>query len=218
MADHTASNGHAVVWRRKAREMPILDGGCPISALPQDLLLRIFSFLDVVSLCRTAQVSRLWHDLALHGSNWQCVDLFEFQMAIEVYVVEQMSRRCGGFLRKLSLRDCQTVGDAALEKFCLNCPHLEKLILSKCVCITDRSAESLSKNCPNLLYLNMSSCRAITNDTCRHISSGCHKLEHIDVSYCDVLVEGVELLVKGCPGLRHIMLTHCREVGPCVVM
>lgn len=47
-------------------------------------LSRIFSFLDVVSLCRTAQVSRLWHDLALHGSNWQSVDLFEFQMAIEV--------------------------------------------------------------------------------------------------------------------------------------
>ena len=40
--------------------------------------------LDVVSLCRCAQVSRQWHDLALHGSNWQRVDLFEFQVAIEV--------------------------------------------------------------------------------------------------------------------------------------
>ena len=53
-------------------------------ALPPSLP-RIFSFLDVVSLGRAAQVSRRWHDLALHGSNWQRVDLFEFQMAIEVW-------------------------------------------------------------------------------------------------------------------------------------
>jgi F-box/leucine-rich repeat protein 2/20 len=212
MAHRVTSNGHAVVYRKHARELPILDGGCPVSALPQDLLLRIFSFLDVVSLCRAAQVSRRWHDLALHGSNWQRVDLFEFQMAIEGYVVEQMSRRCGGFLRTLSLRDCQTVGDTALEKFCHNCPHMEKLILSKCVRITDQSAESLSRSCPNLLYLNLSSCRAITNETCRHLGEGCHKLEHIDLSYCSVSVEGIEQLVKGCPGLRHVILTYCREV------
>ena len=51
--------------------------------LPKELLLRIFSFLDVVSLCRSAQVSRAWNLLALDGSNWQEVDLFEFQVDVE---------------------------------------------------------------------------------------------------------------------------------------
>ena len=46
---------------------------------------RIFSFLDVVTLCRCAKVSKYWNDLALDGSNWQRVDLFEFQRDIEVY-------------------------------------------------------------------------------------------------------------------------------------
>lgn len=27
---------------------------------------------------------QLWHDMAMHGSNWKCVDLFEFQVDIEV--------------------------------------------------------------------------------------------------------------------------------------
>ena len=49
----------------------------------QELLLRAFSYLDVVSLCRCAQVSRAWNILALDGSNWQRVDLFEFQVKIE---------------------------------------------------------------------------------------------------------------------------------------
>ena len=43
------------------------------------------------------------------------MDLFEFQVAIEGAVVEQMSMRCGGFLRTLSLKDCQSVEDAALR-------------------------------------------------------------------------------------------------------
>lgn len=45
---------------------------------------RIFSYLDVVSLCRCAQVSRAWNVLALDGSNWQKIDLFDFQTDVEV--------------------------------------------------------------------------------------------------------------------------------------
>lgn len=52
--------------------------------LPKELILRIFSFLDVVSLCRCAQVSKAWNVLALDGSNWQRINLFEFQTDVEV--------------------------------------------------------------------------------------------------------------------------------------
>jgi len=48
---------------------------------------RIFSYLDVVSLCRCAQVSRAWNVLALDGSNWQKIDLFEFQTDVEVNIM-----------------------------------------------------------------------------------------------------------------------------------
>lgn len=52
--------------------------------LPKELLLRIFSYLDVLALCRCAQVSKSWNLLALDGSNWQKIDLFNFQTDIEV--------------------------------------------------------------------------------------------------------------------------------------
>lgn len=74
---------------------------------PPCLSSSIFSFLDVVTLCRCAQVSRVsviveacvaakkndskclfcpqsWNVLALDGSNWQRIDLFDFQRDIEV--------------------------------------------------------------------------------------------------------------------------------------
>ncbi|VDN86105.1 unnamed protein product [Brugia pahangi] len=51
--------------------------------LPKELILRIFSFLDITSLCRCAQTCRHWNLLALDGSNWQQVDLFQFQKDIK---------------------------------------------------------------------------------------------------------------------------------------
>ena len=50
-----------------------------------------------------AQVSKAWNILALDGSNWQNVDLFEFQVDIEGVVVENLAKRCGVFLRTFSL-------------------------------------------------------------------------------------------------------------------
>lgn len=91
---------------------------------------RIFSFLDIVALCRCAQVCKKWNVLALDGSNWQNVDLFSFQKDIKVSVlfpflestekfqgtvVENLAKRCGGFLKKLSLRGCESVQDNALK-------------------------------------------------------------------------------------------------------
>ncbi|KAL8165558.1 UNVERIFIED_CONTAM: F-box/LRR-repeat protein 2 [Gekko kuhli] len=57
--------------------------------LPKELLLRIFSFLDIITLCRCAQVSKSWNILALDGSNWQRIDLFNFQTDVENIHSEQ---------------------------------------------------------------------------------------------------------------------------------
>ena len=45
--------------------------------------------------------------MALDGSNWQKVDFFEFQVDVDSGVVENLARRCGGFLKVLSLSGCQ---------------------------------------------------------------------------------------------------------------
>ena len=75
--------------------------------------------------------------LALDGSNWQRVDLFDFQTDIEGPVVENISRRCGGFLKRLSLRGCKSVTDGALRTFAQNCNNIEELNLNDCKKLTD---------------------------------------------------------------------------------
>jgi len=75
--------------------------------------------------------------LALDGSNWQSVDLFEFQTDIEGIVVENLSKRCGGFLKKLSLLGCKSITDTALKTFAQNCNNIEVLDLFDCKNISD---------------------------------------------------------------------------------
>lgn len=95
--------------------------------------------------------SKSWNVLALDGSNWQKVDLFNFQTDIEGPVVENISLRCGGFLKELSLRGCKAVTDSALRTFAQNCNNIEDLNLNDCKYLTDRYVI----NCPYLFSAHL---------------------------------------------------------------
>ncbi|XP_067268070.1 F-box/LRR-repeat protein 2 isoform X1 [Chanodichthys erythropterus] len=181
--------------------------------LPKELLLRIFSYLDVVTLCRCAQVSKAWNVLALDGSNWQKIDLFNFQTDIEGRVVENISKRCGGFLRQLSLRGCLSVGDASMKTFAQNCRNIEHLNLNGCTKITDSTCISLSKFCSKLRHLDLTSCVSITNHALKALSEGCRMLENLNLSWCDQITsDGIEALSRGCIGLRALFLRGCTQL------
>ncbi|KAB7503555.1 F-box/LRR-repeat protein 20, partial [Armadillidium nasatum] len=178
--------------------------------LPRELLLRVFSYLDVVSLCRCAQVSNYWHILALDGSNWQRIDLFNFQTDIEGRVVENIGRRCGGFLKQLSLRGCLSVNDAALVTF------------------AEITCAALSKHCPRLVRLHLDSCPQISDSSLKDIALGCRNLDWINISWSEnITPNGIEELAQGCnklqgfvgKGLKMLndqaliaLATHCRDL------
>ena len=129
--------------------------------------------------------------MALDGSNWQKVDLFEFQVDIEGTVVENLAKRCGGFLKSLSLKGCQVqlnlcllfvhrndhslqnVGDSALCSFSTYCCNIETLNLSTCSKLSDKTLHSLASNCAKLHTLNISSCSNLTDNSLRAIGHGC---------------------------------------------
>uniref|UniRef100_A0A8C2WXD6 F-box and leucine rich repeat protein 20 n=1 Tax=Cyclopterus lumpus TaxID=8103 RepID=A0A8C2WXD6_CYCLU len=168
--------------------------------LPKELLLRIFSFLDVVTLCRCAQVSRSWNVLALDGSNWQRIDLFDFQRDIEGRVVENISKRCGGFLRKLSLRGCLGVGDSALRP-------ASSLFVFLPVGLSLRTAGTSSCVCALFWDASVSSCLFSLK------SEGCPLLEQLNISWCDqVTKDGIQALVRCCPGLKGLFLKGCTQL------
>lgn len=111
--------------------------------LPRELLIRVFSYLDVVDLCRCAQVSKVkrnkklsikkyfyfyldvfffvnkkiksWNALALDGSNWQYIDLLDFQKDVNTIVLENIAKRSNEFLKAIRLENCQSIQDEAIR-------------------------------------------------------------------------------------------------------
>ncbi|CAI5445259.1 unnamed protein product [Caenorhabditis angaria] len=178
--------------------------------LPKELILRIFSYLDTKGLCRCAQTCHAWNALALDGSNWKRVDLFTFQKDVKSAVIENLARRCGGFLKELSLKGCENVHDLAIKTFTAKCPNLEYLSLYKCKRVTDTSCENLGKNCHKLKYLNLENCTSITDRSMRFIGDGCKNLEYLNISWCDSIQDrGIQYIINNCTKLETLILRGC---------
>ena len=151
-------------------------------------------------------------------------------------VVENIARRCGGFLKQLSLKGCQSVGDAAMRTFAQLCNNIEDLNLNLCKHISDSTCLALSRHCVKLQKLNLSSCPAISDQSLKALADGCPLLAHIDLSWCDLVSEngpfplfccssetdlvgkvvslsGIEVLAKGCPGLKTFHVRGCVLIG-----
>jgi hypothetical protein len=105
--------------------------------LPKELLLRIFSYLDYKSLCRCAQVSKYWNTLALDGSNWQSINLKSFQRDVNGTVLENLSKQCGPFLKRLNIENCKDITDHNMRVLANSCPNLERLIVKHCTKLTN---------------------------------------------------------------------------------
>lgn len=90
----------------------------------------------------------------------QAVDLFYFQTDIKGTVVENLSKRCGSFLKNIRLENCKWINDDAIKynslfyvnfyikiilffffffrKLCLNCKNIEEINCKQCLKLTDQ--------------------------------------------------------------------------------
>nr|XP_014345653.1 PREDICTED: F-box/LRR-repeat protein 20 [Latimeria chalumnae] len=163
--------------------------------------LRIFSFLDVVTLCRCAQVSRAWNVLALDGSNWQRIDLFDFQRDIEFRILE--------------VARCSQLTDNGFTTLARNCHELEKMDLEECVQITDATLVQLSLYCPRIQVLSLSHCELLTDEGIRHLgNSACahDRLEVIELDNCPLITDASLEHLKSCHSLERIELYDCQQI------
>lgn len=179
------------------------------SMLPKELILKIFSFLDIVSLCRCAQVCKYWNKLALDPDNWQNITLFSLRHKVKGVVVENLSKRYGYYIRRINLRGCKSVLDPSMIVLARFCRYLEEVSLDDCNQLTDYSCVSLAFYCPRLIYLNIASCN-ISDESLKAIGENCPNLKFIDISNCNrVRPKGIESLVKDCKNLLSFMSVAC---------
>lgn len=207
----TSMDGKNFDLKKKLEYMELKDEEENINdILPNEVLLRVFSYLDMKSLCQGAQVCKLWNSLAMNGANWMVVNFFDYQKDIKPSVVENISRRSGYFLRKLSLRGCQNIQDGALRIFAVNCRNIEALSLGNCKKITDLTCEYLGKYCKFLKFLDFENCLDITDIGVMAIVNNCTLLEEINFNWNkNIQDKGITYLLSRCKNLRKLLVKGC---------
>lgn len=88
-------------------------------------------------------------------------------------VIENISLRCGGFLKQLSLKGCRSVGDQSIRTLAEHCHNIESLDLTECKKVTDAAVEPLSHHCKKLYSISLESCSLISDLSLKYLSDGC---------------------------------------------
>ncbi|XP_073508371.1 F-box and leucine-rich repeat protein 13 isoform X2 [Phyllobates terribilis] len=209
------------------------EGEDDISQLPQRAVLKIFGFMDLVDLARSAQVCRSWKIITQNSSLWNSIDFSSVRHHIQDKFVINILRKCRPYVIRLNLRRCSTL-HWSTYKGIGECRNLQDLNLSECKNVNEDAIRVICEGCPALLYLNLSH-TDITNSTIRVMSryllnlqylsvaysrkftdkglqylgsgKGCHKIIYLDLSGCtQISVDGFRYIADGCASLQHLKI------------
>ncbi|XP_019851981.1 PREDICTED: F-box/LRR-repeat protein 13-like [Amphimedon queenslandica] len=190
------------------------DGQDPISLLPLDIAIKIFSYLGVPSVCRCAQVCRAWKDMSEDARLWNKVDLSPIGHYLTDSSLLQLFNKWRPFLGHLSLQKCVLLTSDSF-KYIGQCQNLQDLNLSECQGITDEAIKSIAISCSGLFYLNLSYCY-VTDSIIRLLTKYCRSLNYLSLSNCTQFTgKGLQSILagEGCRKLVYLDLSACVQLS-----
>ncbi|KAL3869205.1 hypothetical protein ACJMK2_041915 [Sinanodonta woodiana] len=161
-----------------------------INDLPEDLLLKIFSYLLTKDLCIAGGVCKKWRRVTNDNSLWRHVDLSPYRLNLQkVWKIIRahlseclLSIRLRGFMDSGTKRKSQSVSNAMLDDIRDRCPNVEEL---------------------HLYYVNISSFDA------RKLPSTLHTLK---LDSCSWQPRWIKSGNPSLPNLRSLSVSHCVRV------
>ncbi|XP_037539123.1 dynein regulatory complex subunit 6 [Nematolebias whitei] len=184
-----------------------------LSALPENLSLKIFQYLDLRDWLNCSEVSYAWKSIIRSGTLWSQINVSVEKAWITDDTVKQILQNYRPFVIHLNLRGCTSLNWPSLK--CISeCRNLQELNVSECDSVTDTVVQRIIQGCPCLLYLNLS-CTLITNTTLKEISRSCVRLQYLSLAYCCRFTDkGFLYLTTGTAGrnLLHLDLSGCTQM------
>ncbi|XP_077273051.1 F-box/LRR-repeat protein 4-like [Temnothorax americanus] len=206
---------------------------CNLSALPNEILLKILNYLDLTTLCRVNKVNKRLNDLTrdpllytrlnMRRVTDKCImrKVFCYFTAIRCEFLRQLDLtgsnfdvndfvnfldNCGRNLTHLKLSCCDVDLNPALLKISEICKNLKELNLSNCRFIDDKGFSYLEK-LKNLEHLNLSKTGIYAQQLCKILQKNQRMRElnsGIVINEEEVLLE----LGNSCRDLEVIHLLH----------
>jgi F-box/leucine-rich repeat protein 14 len=197
-------------------EQPLLDpvgsetvkpGETTIHHVLPECLAHVFSFLDVTSRGRAAQVSKGWRDVCYEKSVWRGVEAKLHLKRPNPTLYPSLVRRGIRNVQVLSLR-------RSLRELVNGVHNLESLNLSGCFNLTDSALEAaFCREVPSLRKLNLSLCKDVSDNSIAKIASHCRNLEDLDLSGCTRVTNSALFCVSHLRRMRELSLRSCRHIS-----
>lgn len=166
-------------------------------SLPNEVIVKIFQWIDTYDLLLLATVCRRFEKLIWNPLLW----------------------------KKISLKGEQINGDKALNSILRrlcdqtqnNC-SVERVMMSEGCKLTDKGLQLLIRRCPNITHLQTQFSTTLTNQSLFDFVSKCTNLQHLDITGCPQiscisLNAGIETPRKLL--LQYLDLTDCASVDDC---
>ena len=172
-----------------------------IAQLPEEIIVKIFTFLTAAELGVAAVVSKLWCRLAHDPYLYTVLQIDKNVPSIEVTknILESAS-----LLEKLVVKSCKN-GSAIVDIASDNCPLLNSVEVSFCENLDSSNFEKLAASCHQITYLN------IEGSTPKNINfiysiSKFTNLTELNLSHCTCLIdpEGLIQVAKQCTKLQEL--------------
>ncbi|KAK9501330.1 hypothetical protein O3M35_012066 [Rhynocoris fuscipes] len=187
----------------------------PFDDLPDETILRIFSYLDLTSLCRCVRVNKHFSRLASDAMLYTAVNLKPMWYCIKSKTLQYLTPRCK-YLQKLNLSWCGNYGTITSHNFIVfikNCgKQITHLQLDCCKYIDDECIKQISESCRNLKELSLRNCFKITKDGFEHLIN-ISTLQRLDLYRTAIESEPLIEILKHSPKMQHINLGSCVHVA-----
>ena len=162
--------------------------------LPDEIMLKIFSYFSRSELCRyVAPVCKTWLAYARDSTLWIEITEGEFQSVPSDLLVKVITSWCS-LLKVLDLKGRTDIDGSDLKAIFGSCPLIENLSFAFCDQINDEMMKLLSDNCPNLKYVNFEGCKISDSSLIYLFGKPIHGL---NVSHCNMISdEGLIFIAK----------------------
>ncbi|XP_064647342.1 F-box/LRR-repeat protein 4-like isoform X2 [Lineus longissimus] len=196
------------------------------SLLPEEVIQKIFSFLDLRTLCKIVSTCKLFQKHAYDPLHFTVVNAQPYWATMSDNGLDSLHSRCK-LLRRLSLSWCGNYGHITqdgLNRFLRVCGMMvTDLRLACCKFVDDKVLKTIVECCPKLREIDLHSCpisdwtpllsvnltrlnlyrSQIDGDSLKKILSVNHDLEHLNIGCCTFIQNYDEItatLAKHCIG------------------
>lgn len=183
------------------------------SQTPDEMKVRIFSFLKPKEIVRCSAVCKSWHKMCFDGQLWTALDASQFYRDIPSETLIKIMTTAGSFVKDLNLRGCVQIRDhwnAESERIAEVCTNLENLSIEGCR-IDRSSLHVLLLRNSKLVSINLQGLKLVNNSALKIIGQNCSRLEYLDISWCQhVDSKGLVQIAQGCPNLRDLRASEVK--------